>query len=72
MAYPFRRLLVRLSSHFAISISNLCELSIINPCTLLGCTSHSCYNAFSRVDVRVEVKIPGGVESYAINVRGER
>ncbi|KAF9980857.1 hypothetical protein BGZ75_007890 [Mortierella antarctica] len=31
-----------------------------------------CYNAFSRVDVRVEVKIPGGVESYAVNVRGER
>ncbi|KAK3836663.1 MAG: Chs5p-Arf1p-binding proteins-domain-containing protein [Linnemannia elongata] len=33
---------------------------------------YCCYNAFSRVDVRVEVKIPGGVESYAINVRGER
>lgn len=32
----------------------------------------SCYNAFSRVDVRVEVKIPGGVESYVVNVRGER
>ncbi|KAF9920865.1 hypothetical protein FBU30_009187 [Linnemannia zychae] len=33
---------------------------------------YCCYNAFSRVDVRVEVKIPGGVESYAINLRGER
>ncbi|KAG0075099.1 hypothetical protein BGZ93_000822 [Podila epicladia] len=33
---------------------------------------YCCYNAFSRVDVRVEVKIPGGVESYAVNVRGER
>jgi hypothetical protein len=32
----------------------------------------SCFNAFSRVDVRVEVKIPGGVESYYVNVRGER
>ncbi|POY75682.1 hypothetical protein BMF94_1305 [Rhodotorula taiwanensis] len=30
------------------------------------------FNAFSRVDVRVEVKIPGGVEAYAIDVRGER
>ncbi|KAG1449970.1 hypothetical protein G6F56_008484 [Rhizopus delemar] len=30
------------------------------------------FNAFSRVDVRVEVKIPGGVESYCIDVRGER
>jgi hypothetical protein len=32
----------------------------------------SCFNAFSRVDVRVEVKIPGGVESYYVDVRGER
>ncbi|KAF9940811.1 hypothetical protein BGZ65_006030 [Modicella reniformis] len=33
---------------------------------------YCCYNAFSRVDVRVEVKIPGGVESYVVNLRGER
>jgi hypothetical protein len=32
----------------------------------------SCFNAFSRVDVRVEVKIPGGVESYVIDLRGEK
>lgn len=32
----------------------------------------SCYNAFSRMDVRVEVKIPGGVESYCIDTHGER
>ncbi|GAA6018584.1 hypothetical protein JCM10207_007225 [Rhodosporidiobolus poonsookiae] len=30
------------------------------------------FDAFSRVDVRVEVKIPGGVEAYVIDVRGER
>ncbi|KAM0789375.1 hypothetical protein ACM66B_000205 [Microbotryomycetes sp. NB124-2] len=30
------------------------------------------FNAFSRVDVRVEVKIPGGVEAYVIDMRGER
>ncbi|GAA5973831.1 hypothetical protein JCM11641_003182 [Rhodosporidiobolus odoratus] len=30
------------------------------------------FNAFARVDVRVEVKIPGGVEAYVIDVRGER
>ncbi|KAK9900039.1 chaps-domain-containing protein [Cystobasidium minutum MCA 4210] len=30
------------------------------------------YNAFSRVDVRVEVKIPGGVEAYIVDSRGER
>ena len=30
------------------------------------------FNAFSRVDVRVEVKIPGGVDAYVIDLRGER
>ncbi|KAG2176386.1 hypothetical protein INT43_005620 [Umbelopsis isabellina] len=34
--------------------------------------TYCCYNAFSRVDIRVEVKIPGGVESYYIDARGER
>ncbi|RCH92020.1 hypothetical protein CU098_006290 [Rhizopus stolonifer] len=33
---------------------------------------YCCYNAFSRVDIRVEVKIPGGVETYYVDVRGER
>ena len=32
----------------------------------------SCFNAFSRVDVRVDVKIPGGVHAYVIDLRGER
>ncbi|KAI0291011.1 chaps family protein [Russula brevipes] len=31
-----------------------------------------CFNAFSRVDVRVDVKIPGGVSAYFIDLRGER
>ncbi|GAA94382.1 uncharacterized protein L969DRAFT_105184 [Mixia osmundae IAM 14324] len=35
-----------------------------------GC--YCCFNAFSRVDVRVEVKIPGGVDAYVIDLRGER
>ncbi|KAI9504329.1 Chs5p-Arf1p-binding proteins-domain-containing protein [Coemansia spiralis] len=30
------------------------------------------YNAFSNIDLRVQIKIPGGVDAYAINVRGER
>ena len=34
--------------------------------------SFSCFNAFSRVDVRVDVKIPGGVQAYVIDLRGER
>ncbi|KAI8986606.1 Chs5p-Arf1p-binding proteins-domain-containing protein [Pilobolus umbonatus] len=33
---------------------------------------YCCFNAFSRVDVRVEVKIPGGVECYYVDIRGER
>jgi Chs5-Arf1p-binding protein BUD7/BCH1 len=32
----------------------------------------SCFNAFSRVDVRVDVKIPGGVNAYVMDLRGER
>src|ERR1700741_3664679 len=31
-----------------------------------------CFNAFSRVDVRVDVKIPGGLHAYGIALRGER
>ena len=33
---------------------------------------YSCYNAFSRLDMRVDVKIPGGVESYCIDERGDK
>ncbi|KAF8340855.1 Chs5p-Arf1p-binding proteins-domain-containing protein [Amanita rubescens] len=35
-----------------------------------GC--YCCFNAFSRVDVRVDVKIPGGVSAYVLDLRGER
>ncbi|KAI8847522.1 Chs5p-Arf1p-binding proteins-domain-containing protein [Chytridium lagenaria] len=31
--------------------------------------TYCCFNAFSRVDVRVEVRIPGGVESYVVDLR---
>jgi len=33
--------------------------------------TYCCFNAFSRVDMRVEVKIPGGVNAYVIDLRGE-
>ena len=33
---------------------------------------YCCYNAFSRVDLRVEVCIPGSVRTYVVNVRGEK
>ncbi|KAL2043906.1 hypothetical protein N7G274_003426 [Stereocaulon virgatum] len=33
---------------------------------------YCCYNAFSHLDMRVEVKIPGGVESYCIDERGDK
>ncbi|KAG8978715.1 hypothetical protein FRC05_009988 [Tulasnella sp. 425] len=35
-----------------------------------GC--YCCFNAFSRVDMRVDVKIPGGVQAYIVDIRGER
>ncbi|KAI0341382.1 chaps-domain-containing protein [Trametopsis cervina] len=35
-----------------------------------GC--YCCFNAFSRVDVRVDVKIPGGVHAYVVDLRGDR
>ncbi|KAI0747025.1 chaps-domain-containing protein [Daedaleopsis nitida] len=33
---------------------------------------YCCFNAFSRVDVRVDVHIPGGVQAYVVDLRGER
>ncbi|ORX96147.1 chaps-domain-containing protein [Basidiobolus meristosporus CBS 931.73] len=33
---------------------------------------YCCYNAFSRVDVRVEVNIPGGVSSYVVDHKGAK
>ncbi|PSS20419.1 hypothetical protein M430DRAFT_100011 [Amorphotheca resinae ATCC 22711] len=33
---------------------------------------YCCYNAFSRLDMRVHVTIPGSVESYCIDERGEK
>ncbi|KAI0036226.1 Chs5p-Arf1p-binding proteins-domain-containing protein [Vararia minispora EC-137] len=34
--------------------------------------SYCCFNAFSRVDVRVDVKIPGGVVAYVMDLRGDK
>ncbi|KAI8907663.1 Chs5p-Arf1p-binding proteins-domain-containing protein [Powellomyces hirtus] len=42
-----------------------------NPWKLRSGT-YCCYNAFSRVDIRVEVRIPGGVDAYAVDIRGDR
>lgn len=39
---------------------------------LLTVHAHSCYNAFSRYDMRIHVTIPGTVESYCIDERGEK
>ncbi|KAK4553614.1 bud site selection protein [Recurvomyces mirabilis] len=33
---------------------------------------YCCYNAFSRVDMRVQVQIPGTVESYCMDERGNK
>ena len=37
-----------------------------------GLTAASCYNAFSRLDMRIHVSIPGTVESYCVDERGEK
>ncbi|KAF2661254.1 chaps-domain-containing protein [Lophiostoma macrostomum CBS 122681] len=34
--------------------------------------TYCCYNAFSRLDMRVQVFIPGTVESYCIDERGDK
>ncbi|KAI9678769.1 MAG: hypothetical protein M1817_005826 [Caeruleum heppii] len=33
---------------------------------------YCCYNAFSRIDMRVQVTIPGSVESYCVDERGDK
>ncbi|KAH6696798.1 bud site selection protein [Plectosphaerella plurivora] len=33
---------------------------------------YCCYNAFSRLDMRVHVTIPGSVEAYCVDERGEK
>ncbi|KAI9771623.1 MAG: hypothetical protein M1840_001838 [Geoglossum simile] len=33
---------------------------------------YCCYNAFSRLDMRVQVTIPGSVDSYCIDERGDK
>lgn len=39
---------------------------------ILDIADKSCFNAFSRVDMRVEVKIPGGVKTHVIDERGNK
>jgi Chs5-Arf1p-binding protein BUD7/BCH1 len=33
---------------------------------------YCCYNAFSNLDLRVEVKIPGGVDCYSVDEKGDK
>ena len=44
----------------------------LSPTLGLLLMSLSCYNAFSRLDMRVQVTIPGSVESYCIDERGDK
>lgn len=34
--------------------------------------TYCCFNAFSRVDMRVEATIPGGVHAYVVDLRGDK
>ncbi len=38
----------------------------------VGTATFCAYNAFGKVDVRVEARIPGGISSYAITASGSR
>jgi hypothetical protein len=61
---------VQISSSLTTPLCPFLSLPIALDDTLPG--TCSCFNAFSRVDVRVDVKIPGGVNAYVIDLRGER
>ncbi|RDA85712.1 hypothetical protein CP532_0745 [Ophiocordyceps camponoti-leonardi (nom. inval.)] len=43
-----------------------------NPTSKIVEGVYCCYNAFSRLDMRVHVSIPGTVESYCVDERGEK
>ncbi|OMJ07583.1 hypothetical protein AYI70_g12081 [Smittium culicis] len=34
--------------------------------------TYCCYNAFSRRDIRVQIRIPGGVDAYVVTPQGDR
>ncbi len=42
------------------------------PTTRISEGTYCCYNALSRLDMRVQVTIPGSVESYCVDERGEK
>lgn len=46
--------------------------SLQGPCPGALTVHASCYNALSRLDMRVHVSIPGTVESYCVDEQGER
>lgn len=50
----------------------LVRLSMLGTRGVFSLTRCSCYNAFSHLDMRVEVKIPGSLESYCIDERGDK
>lgn len=43
-----------------------------NPTSKIVEGVYCCYNAFSRLDMRIHVSIPGTVESYCVDERGEK
>ncbi|PVU96841.1 hypothetical protein BB561_000947 [Smittium simulii] len=38
----------------------------------ISSSTYCCYNPFSREDIRVQIKIPGGVDAYIVTAQGER
>jgi hypothetical protein len=57
------------SPEWLLLVRNRVDLRRIAHSSRLIC---SCFNAFSRVDIRVDVKIPGGVNAYVVDLRGDQ
>ena len=59
------------SATFSAYINSLSYLSTPKSGWKITNGTFCCFNAFSRVDVRVEVTIPGGVEAYILDLQGK-
>lgn len=60
------------SASLAAYINTLTYTAFDTKTTKIVEGTYCCYNAFSRLDMRVEVTIPGTVESYAVDERGQK
>ena len=60
------------SATFSAYINSLSYLSSPKSGWKITNGTFCCFNSFSRVDVRVEVNIPGGVDAYILDLQGKK